>query len=65
MRPCIVKYNELYDAFEAFDEHGAIFGRRTFLFDLQRLIKYKEYVEVSLNSRCGKTILDKVEGQHI
>lgn len=65
MKPCVIIRNALWEAYEAYDEHGLIFARRTSLGELQKIVKYKDFQEVPINSRCGRTILDKVEGQTI
>lgn len=67
MKPCIVRYSRLHQRFEAFDEFGRMICHsivRDVLFDILQSYSVP-FEQVSLNSRLGRTILDKVEHQFL
>ena len=66
-KPCIIRRRMVGNSgiFDAFNEDGRfVFA----LFDYENLSRYVEaqgYEVVPLNSRCGRTILDKVNGEQV
>jgi len=63
MKPCIIIWNELYERYEAFNEDGRLILIRDERFrdDAIDAVKQQGYYICGLNSRIGRTILDKVK----
>lgn len=66
MKPCIVVpvYGR-HQEFVAYNEDGRLIIRFQHYLNVVKYVLGQGYVQVPLNSRIGKTIMDKVEGQHI
>lgn len=65
MKPIIIIYNTAFDCYEAFNEDGRLTYRRgTYHFLSDYISNNTSYYEVSLNSRIGRTILDKLNQKH-
>lgn len=58
--PCIITHSVLFDCFEAYNEDGRLVCRRGTWSNTEREAIHLGYEPVPLNSRCGRTILDKV-----
>lgn len=63
MKPCIILWSKIYERYESFNEDGRLILIRDERFrdDAIEAIEQLGYYIVGLNSRCGRTILDKVE----
>ncbi len=60
MKPCIILFDGRYKVYEAFSEIGRLIARRTNYADLLSTLSHYGFASVPLNSRCGRTIHDKL-----
>lgn len=66
MNPCVIIFNKQHNRLEAFNEDGRCFGvagNNHSMFE--QLLQDTGYYFVPLNSRLGRTIIDKVEGHRV
>ena len=70
MRPCIILARPAVervnaDHYDAFNEDGRKLISTYSYRNMVEYLKGQEFEPVSLNSRCGRTILDKLENQRL
>lgn len=60
----IVKFNQTHNRYEAYNEDGVMIDYNSISGHMLVFsVEDKDYIQVSLNSRCSRTILDKIN-QH-
>lgn len=65
MKPCIIIFLPRFSAYEAYSENGRLIVRRPRWGDINLICYNYRFSPVPLNSRCGRTILDKVNNHHV
>lgn len=63
-KPCVIVYSKTHLRYEAFNEDGRLLAYHYMTYHLLSLmVESMDYEPIPLNSRLGRTILDKIN-QH-
>lgn len=61
----IILHDRRFDCYEAYSENGRLIARRHSGLELLEILEDREWEVVSLNSRSGRIIHDKVKGKSL